>query len=142
MLDGKITRNQAARITKEALMPPLTGRVASLPLSDALDVYAVATQAEKQELLPEMQKKIATFHHNANRTKTPQQIQYLNQRIQQAGITFGSPAPNSPSQTSLSSNLSHTVPQPEPSYEHNYHTDARETSSTLRSSPLQIHITN
>ena len=77
---------------KEALLPPLTGRVSSLPLSDALDVYEVATAAEKQELLPEMQKKIATFHHNANRTKTPQQIQYLNNRIQRAGITFGNPA--------------------------------------------------
>lgn len=92
VLDGKITRNQAARVMKEALLPPLTGRVASLPLNDALDVYEVATAAEKQELLPEMQKKIATFHHNANRTKTPQQIQYLNNRIQRAGITFGSPS--------------------------------------------------
>jgi hypothetical protein len=78
---------------------PLTGRVASLPLSDALDVYAVATQAEKQELFPEMQKKTATFHKNATRTKTPQQIQYLNQRIQRAGIRFGNAAPSPAAQT-------------------------------------------
>ena len=122
VLDGKITRDQAARITKEALMPPLTGRVASLPLSDALDVYAVATQAEKQELLPEMQKKIATFHHNSNRTKTPQQIQYLNQRIQQGGITIGSPAPNPPVQVQPQTQpRSQTTP--EPNYNHDYHTD-------------------
>ena len=119
VLDGKITRNQAARITKEALMPPLTGRVASLPLSDALDVYAVATQAEKQELLPEMQKKIATFHHNTNRTKTPQQIQYLNQRIQQAGITIGNARPNPPTQPEPQSQA-----QPESNYYHDFHTDA------------------
>jgi hypothetical protein len=106
-MGGKITRDQAARVTNAALMPALTGRVASLPLSDALDVYDVATQAEKQELLPEMQKKIATFHKNATRTKTPQQIQYLNDRIRRASPTFGNPtaATNQPAQVQ---------PQPQP----------------------------
>jgi hypothetical protein len=82
LLDGKITRNQAARIVKESLMSPLAGRVSSLPLNDALDVYAVATKAEKQELLVEMEKKVAAFRKTESKTKTPQQITYLNNRIQ------------------------------------------------------------
>jgi hypothetical protein len=82
LMDGKITRNQATRITKEALMTPLAGRIHSLPLNDALDVYAVATKDEKQELLPEMQKKVSAFRKTESRTKTPQQIIYLNNRIQ------------------------------------------------------------
>jgi hypothetical protein len=130
IVDGKITRNQAARITREALMPPLVGRVSSLPLSDALDVYSVATQAEKQELLPEMRKKIATFHKNAVRTKTPQEIQYLNQRIQQAGITFGSTVPSPSVQVQPQPQAQpQTQPQlqaqaAEANYDHDYHWDA------------------
>jgi hypothetical protein len=82
LMDGKITRNQAARIVKESVLPPLAGRVSSLPLNDALDVYSMATNAEKATLWLEMQRKVAAFRKTEIKTKTPQQIQYLNNRIQ------------------------------------------------------------
>jgi hypothetical protein len=50
-------------------------------LNDALDIYAAATQQEKQMLLPELRKKIISFRQNAPRTKTAQQRQFFEARI-------------------------------------------------------------
>jgi hypothetical protein len=79
--DGQISRDTGQRILKESKMPPLVANVASLPLNDALDIYAAATQQEKQMLLPELRKKIISFRQNAPRTKTAQQRQFFEARI-------------------------------------------------------------
>jgi len=90
--DGSISRQTAEKIIKDSRMSPLSSRVSSLPINDALDVYAIATSKEKAELQSILLKKIESFRKTEAATKTPQQRAFIEQRIQRVlglGLTLG-----------------------------------------------------
>ena len=88
---GTITRQQAERVLKESRMSPLAARIVNLPISDALDVYDIATTQEKSQLQQLMIKKVEQFA-KTQAERTPQANAFIAQRIRNSlGLHLGVP---------------------------------------------------
>lgn len=57
--EGKISKEEAARLTKEKGKSPLMRQLERLDASEALDVYSIATPKERQEIRKIVQQKVA-----------------------------------------------------------------------------------
>jgi RNA polymerase sigma factor (sigma-70 family) len=83
ILDGKITRTQAQNILAKARLTPFQAKVHSLSLEHGLRVFEKATDSEKTELRPILQKKNDDAHKRGELTA----IEYFDNKTKLAGET-------------------------------------------------------
>jgi len=85
---GILAPADVGKIMKDSKLSRLASVTKGLPLSNALDVYDMATTQERQELSPIMLKKVATFHKTERQKLTPLERGRLDTRLAK---TFGAP---------------------------------------------------
>jgi hypothetical protein len=79
---GLMTVTQFKRIETQMKQPTeLASRVSALPLSDALDVYEVATEEEKRVLFPLLREKYFRFMKTEAKLKTADQINFMRYKV-------------------------------------------------------------
>jgi hypothetical protein len=79
---GLMTVAQFKRIETQMKQPTeLASRISALPLSDALDVYEVATEEEKRVLFPLLREKYFRFMKTEAKLKTADQINFMRYKV-------------------------------------------------------------
>lgn len=82
---GVLAPADAAKIAKDSRGSWLVSVTKNLPLSNALDVYDMATTKEHQELAPIMLRKVALFHKTERQKLTELERNRIGTRLAKLG---------------------------------------------------------
>lgn len=91
VVNGEMAPADVRQALKASQSPRLTAVVNRLPISDAINVWNISTNAERQELAPTLIKKMASFRKTEQMKMTPAQQAEMNVKLAKVYNDMSSP---------------------------------------------------